>query len=139
MKDTGVILAVTPRVNASGLVVLDIMQEVSEVVPTTSSSLDSPTIRQRRLNSSVAVYSGMDIVLGGLISTSHSRDDNGIPAIMNIPVIGNLFKSDAKKQSGRTELLIILRPTVMARRSDIQYITEEIKARMARTFRSLRY
>ena len=139
MKDTGVILAVTPRVNASGLVVLEIMQEVSEVVPTTSSSLDSPTIRQRRLNSSVAVYSGMDIVLGGLISTSRNRDDNGVPLVMEIPVIGNLFKSDAKKQEGRTELLVILRPTVMARRADIKYITDEIEARMARILRQPRH
>lgn len=137
-KDTGVILSVTPRVNASGLVVLDIVQEVSDVVPTTTSSINSPTIRQRRLNSSIATYSGMDVVLGGLISAARSKSDSGIPKAMDIPVLGNLFKSDARDDKARTELLIILRPTVMAKRSDIQGITNEIKRRMSDMVRSFR-
>lgn len=136
LKDTGVILSVTPRVNSSGLVTLDITQEVSEVVPTTSSSLNSPTIRQRKLNSSVAVYSGMDIVLGGLISASRTKDESGIPFAMDVPWVGNLFKNDAKKAGDRTELVVILRPTIMTSGAAIRSITEEIKSRMGRTLRS---
>ncbi|MDC0358588.1 type II secretion system protein GspD, partial [Oligoflexia bacterium] len=137
-KDTGVILSVTPRVNASGLVVLDITQEVSEVVPTTSSSLNSPTIRQRRVNSSIAVYSGMDIVLGGLISASRNKTDSGIPKIMDVPVLGELFKSDSKRDGARSELLVLLRPTVMANRADIRNVTNEIKSKMSGMARSFR-
>ena len=48
LKDTGIILSVTPRVNSSGLVMLDISQEVSDVVATATSNIDSPTIRQRK-------------------------------------------------------------------------------------------
>ncbi len=74
LKDTGIILSVTPRVNSSGLVMLDISQEVSDVVATSTSTIDSPTIRLRKINSSVAVQSGAEIVLGGLISTNrHNR------------------------------------------------------------------
>lgn len=138
-KDTGVILSVTPRVNANGLVVLDIMQEVSEVVPTTTSSLDSPTIRQRRLNSSVAVYSGQDIILGGLISANRSKSDSGIPKLMSIPIVGDLFNSDSQHTQARTELLVILRPTVMASRADIDNIAREIKSRMAGMARGLHH
>jgi general secretion pathway protein D len=137
-KDTGVILSVTPRVNASGLVVLDISQEVSEVVPTTSSSLNSPTIRQRRVNSSIAVYSGMDIVLGGLISANKNKSDSGIPGIMDVPVVGNLFKSDSKRDGSRSELLVLLRPTVMANRADIRNVTDEIKSKMSGMAHSFR-
>lgn len=129
-RDTGVILAVTPRVNASGLVVLDIMQEVSDVVPTTTSNLDSPTIRQRRVNSSVAVHSGREIILGGLMSANRNRGATGIPGLIEIPVLGNLFKSQGLHEGGRTELLVVLRPTVMGNRADIQNVTNEIKARM---------
>lgn len=107
LKDTGVILAVTPRVNASGLVLLDISQEVSDVVPTTTSNLNSPTIRQRRVNSTVSVRSGMEIVLGGLISTNRSRTANGIPGLMSIPIVGNLFSNQATLGGQRTELLVI--------------------------------
>lgn len=138
LKDTGIILTVTPRVNASGLVMLDIAQEVSDVVPTTSSTLNSPTIRQRRIGSSVAVRSGMEIVLGGLISAGRTRTNDGIPALMQIPVIGNLFKSQAVADVGRTELIVILRPTVMGNSADIRHITNEIKSRMS-GFKTLNY
>lgn len=131
MKDTGVILSVTPRVNASGLVVLDITQEVSDVVPTTTSNLNSPTIRQRRVNSSVAVPSGTEIVLGGLMSVNRTRVDSGIPFVKDIPVVGNAFKSSGVLEGGRTELLVLLRPTVMGSGRDIQNITREIKQRMS--------
>ena len=53
-RDTGVILSVTPRVNASGLVIMEIEEETSDVVETESSDIDSPTIRQRRVRSTVA-------------------------------------------------------------------------------------
>lgn len=131
LKDTGVILAVTPRVNASGLVMLDIIQEVSDVVPTTTSSLNSPTIRQRRVTSSVAVHSGKEIVLGGLISVSRTKTRDGVPKLMEIPLLGNLFKSDAVNEGGRTELVVILRPTVMGSGRDIQNVTNEIKSRLS--------
>jgi general secretion pathway protein D len=130
-KDTGVILAVTPRVNASGLVLLDISQEVSDVVPTTTSNLNSPTIRQRRVNSTVSVRSGMEIVLGGLISTNRSRTANGVPGLMSVPVVGSLFSNQATLGGHKTELLVILRPTVMGSSLDVQNVTNEIKARMS--------
>ena len=130
-KDTGVILAVTPRVNASGLVLLDISQEVSDVVPTTSSNLNSPTIRQRRVNSTVSVRSGMEIVLGGLISINRNKDGSGVPGLMDIPVVGNLFTSQATRGDQKTELLVILRPTVLGTSVDVRNVTNEIKARMS--------
>jgi general secretion pathway protein D len=130
LKDTGVILSVTPRVNASGLVLLDISQEVSDVVPTTTSSLNSPTIRQRRINSTVSVNSGTEIVLGGLIGTSRTRTQEGIPFLTEVPILGELFKSQATRAGDRTELLVILRPTVMGNRQDIVNVTREIKSRM---------
>jgi general secretion pathway protein D len=130
-KDTGVILAVTPRVNASGLVILHIAQEVSDVVPTTTSNLNSPTIRQRRINSSVAVHSGTEIVLGGLIGATRNKAGQGVPFLMDIPILGEAFKSDSNREFVRTELLVILRPTVMGTRIDVENVTREIKARMS--------
>lgn len=131
LKDTGVILSVTPRVNASGLVVLDITQEVSDVVPTTTSNLDSPTIRQRRVNSSIAVTSGHEIVLGGLIGVTRNKSGSGVPGLMEVPMLGSLFQSQALRNNGRTELIVILRPTVMGSNLDIMNVTEEIKQRLS--------
>ena len=130
MKDTGIILTVTPRVNASGLVMLDISQEVSDVVPTSTSAIDSPTIRQRKINSSVAVQSGAEIVLGGLISSNRQVGKDGVPLLKDIPILGAAFTSNAVRERRKTELLVIIRPTVIANRLDLFRVTEEIKAGM---------
>ncbi|MCZ8182420.1 MAG: type II secretion system secretin GspD [Beijerinckiaceae bacterium] len=131
MKDTGIILSVTPRVNSSGLVMLDISQEASDVVQTTTSSIDSPTIRQRKINSSVAVQSGSEVVLGGIISRRREKTKQGVPGLMHIPVLGNAFTSLSTKEKERTELMIIIRPTVVNSRQDLQILTQEIKSRMS--------
>lgn len=130
LRDTGVILSVTPRVNASGLVVLDIVQEVSDVVPTTTSTIDSPTIRQRRIATTVAVKSGNEVVLGGMIGTSRETTNNGVPFLQNIPLIGNAFRSNAVRSGARTELLIILRPTVIGSQNDLRIVTDQIRSRL---------
>ncbi|MDQ0473536.1 type II secretion system secretin GspD [Labrys wisconsinensis] len=138
LKDTGVILSVTPRVNASGLVQLDISQEVSDVVATTTSDIDSPTIRQRKIDSTVAVGSGAEIVLGGLIGTRREKGDSGIPLLKDIPLLGNAFKSSASAIKNRSELLIILRPTVMGSGTDVAAVTRAVRAGMAGADRALR-
>lgn len=131
LKDTGIILSVTPRVKSSGLVSLDISQEASDVVQTTSSAINSPTIRQRKINSSVAVQSGAEIILGGLISVNKEKGNEGVPLLKDIPVLGAAFTSDASRAGRRTELLIIIRPTVVANGMDVQNVTQEIKAKMS--------
>lgn len=130
LKDTGVILAVTPRVSAGGIVMLDIKQEASDVVPTTTSSIDSPTIRQREIVSTVAVQSGSEIVLGGIITRKDKRGRQGLPFLKDIPLLGEAFTSDRKIERGRTELLIIIRPVVMRSNSDVRAVTDEIKQRL---------
>jgi general secretion pathway protein D len=130
LKDTGIILTVTPRVNASGLVMLDISQEVSDVVPTSTSAIDSPTIRQRKINSSVAVQSGAEIVLGGLIASNRQVGKDGVPGLKDVPILGAIFTTNAVNDRRKSELLVIIRPTVIANRVDLFRVTEEIKAGM---------
>lgn len=130
LKDTGIILSVTPRVNVGGLVQLDITQEVSDVVQTTSSAINSPTIRQRSINSSVAVQSGTEIVLGGLISKRGENAHSGIPLLKDIPVVGEAFSGNVLNLRDRTELLIIIRPVVMSSQADVFAVTQEVKSRM---------
>ncbi|MBC8120076.1 MAG: type II secretion system secretin GspD, partial [Burkholderiaceae bacterium] len=65
-RSTGVILGITPRISDNGRIQLEIEQEVSDAKLTTSSDLDSPTISQRRIKTTVAVHDGQAIVLAGL-------------------------------------------------------------------------
>ena len=128
-RDTGVILKITPRVNANGGIQLDIAQEVSQVATTTSSTLDSPTISQRLVTSSVAVGDGQTIALAGLISDSRERGKNGIPILQDIPYLGALFgtRTDTVK---RTELIALITPHVVRNDFQSRAITDELRLKL---------
>jgi general secretion pathway protein D len=128
-RDTGVILDIIPRVNASGLVVLDIVQQVSDVTETESSEIDSPTIQQREIASTVAVNSGETIALGGLIRDSAENSVTGIPVVSEIPILGNLFKTTSDVV-GRTELIVLLTPRVIRDRHDARAMTADLRRRL---------
>jgi general secretion pathway protein D len=125
-RDTGVILRVTPRVNKSGLVILDVSQEVSDVVPTTTSGIDSPTIQQRKFNSTVAVRDGETIALGGLIRETKSNSGSGVPLLRRIPWLGELFGSTVRG-TRRTELIVLMTPTVIQNADDSAELLEKLK------------
>lgn len=129
-RDTGVILDVTPRVNSGGLVTLEISQEVSDVTQTTTSDLDSPTIRQRRVESTVAVQTGETVALGGLIRDTHEEGSSGIPFLSRIPLIGWLFGTQSDI-SGRTELLVLITPRVVPNQDSARRVTDELRQRMS--------
>ena len=129
MKDTGVILKVTPQVNASGMVTMDLSQEVSDVAQTTTSSLDSPTIQQRKIASSIVVRDGETIALGGLIKDSVTEGRDGIPVLDEIPLLGALFSSTTESKT-RTELLVLITPCVIRNDQDIRRVTEEMRQQM---------
>lgn len=128
-RDTGVILDIIPRVNASGLVTLDIVQEVSDVTATVTSDIDSPTIQQRRIASTVAINSGQTVALGGLIRDRNEVGETGIPVLGDIPLIGNLFKTTSDNVR-RTELLVLLTPRVIRDGKDARTVTEELRKRL---------
>jgi general secretion pathway protein D len=86
-----VILSVTPRINESGRVQLEIEQEVSAVVKTTSSGIDSPTIQQRRVKTTVVVNDGEVLALGGMIQEQANKTSNQIPLLGDIPGLGAAF------------------------------------------------
>jgi len=129
LLDTGIILRVTPRVGAGGLVLLDINQEVSSVVPTTSSTLNSPTIQQRKITSSIAVQDGQTLAIGGLISDTRTKSRSGIPYLMDLPYVGPLF-SLRNDQVDRTELIVLITPRVVHDEHEADSVTEELREKL---------
>jgi general secretion pathway protein D len=125
LRDTGVILQVTPRVNQNGVVTLDIAQEVSDVARTTTSGINSPTIQQRRLTSTVATRSGQVVALGGLIRERATRTRSGVPLLSQIPIIGAAFGAHANGGS-RTELIILLKPTVIRSPDEVKGMVDAL-------------
>lgn len=125
LRDTGVILKVTPRVNDSGTITLDVAQEVSDVSPTTTSGINSPTIQQRRLASTVATKSGQMVALGGLIRDRSARSRSGVPILSQIPIVGAAFGNHATERT-RTELIILLTPTIIRSPEDVRGVVDAL-------------
>ncbi len=129
-RDTGVILKVTPRVNAGGLVLLDIAQEVSDISSRSVSGIDSPIISTRRVSTSIAVQDGQVIALGGLFRDANSFGKNGLPILSRIPVLGSLLFGNRNDTQNRTELIILLKPHVLRTAGDARAVTEELRAKI---------
>jgi general secretion pathway protein D len=125
-KETGVVLEVTPRVNSGGYVTMDVNQSVSNVVPTSTSQIDSPTFQQRRLTSTISVKTGETILLGGLIQQSDSRQSQGVPVLNEIPGLGALFGSHTNG-AGRTELIMLMTPRVVSNEAESRSLTSQIE------------
>jgi len=127
-KDTGVFLQVTPQVNSSGLVSMNIVQEVIDV-----GNIDAATGQrsffERSLSSKVAVQSGETIVLGGLISEERRDEQEGVPFLYKVPVIGPLFGTNSE-DINRTELLVLITPRVVQNAQEAGQITRELRQRM---------
>jgi general secretion pathway protein D len=127
-KDTGVLLNVTPTVNASDLISMTINQSVTDV-----GAIDAATgqlaFLQRQVASRVVVKSGDAIVLGGLIRENTTNGSQGLPLLSQIPIIGALF--GAQTQSGnRTELIFIITPRVVRSSADSRLVGNEMRDRM---------
>jgi len=128
-KNTGVILRVTPRVSANGLVNLDIEQEISGVVRNSNEETLTPTISQRRVKSQIAITNGQTVVLAGLIQEQIEKNKQGIPIISDVPYLGDLISTTAIT-ADRTELVIFVKPQIIRDSLDAQLIAEELRLKL---------
>ncbi|MBF0459169.1 MAG: type II secretion system secretin GspD [Nitrospirae bacterium] len=125
---TGLILTLTPTINADGLVTLEITSEVSEAQTNDTSGIDSPTIRKRKVKTKVVVGNGQTVILGGIRSKQYSVSENKIPLLGDIPIIGYAFKFTSQEVK-RTELLVFITPRILTNTDDAHNITKEIGER----------
>jgi general secretion pathway protein D len=110
----GVELDVTPFINPDGLVVMDIQQEIDDLNGTThiDNVGDVPNTTKRTLSSEIAVRDRDTIILGGFVRSDKSKSKSGVPLLMDIPILGNLFTSRTDKKD-RSETIVLIRPTVL--------------------------
>ncbi|RMG29521.1 MAG: type II secretion system protein GspD [Gammaproteobacteria bacterium] len=127
-RDAGITLDVTPHISSSGMIVLDILQEVSSVSEQTSSGINSPTINQRLIHTTIAVRDGGTVVLGGLIKDGKTRRNSGIPLLRDLPGVGMLFGSHGQGNT-RVELLMTITPTVLRNQDASEAISRAFRER----------
>lgn len=123
-RKTGVILEIEPVVHSSGYVDIRISQELSEAQQTSTSAIDSPTIFNRRLQTTVTLRDGGSVLLGGLISETSSDSNNRIKGLGQIPGVGRLFRSDSKS-TDKTELVMMVVPYIIENPDEASKITDK--------------
>jgi type IV pilus assembly protein PilQ len=132
-KDIGIILKVTPQVNARGFIRLTLAPEVSQNQGTTSfggaSGASIPIIGTRKAVTQVSLKDGYTMGIGGLISTNFNTGTNKIPILGDIPIIGYLFKSEARNNTVDNLVIFITAKTISAEGAPVEQIfnSEEIR------------
>lgn len=126
--DTGVLLAVTPRINASGQVTMEVNQEVSEIGESRQGS-SNPNIINRNFQTSATVSSGETMVLAGLMRKNRRTGSAGIPLLSKIPVIGGVFGVQNYSED-KTELVILITPRVVSSVAQAQDVTNELRRKL---------
>jgi general secretion pathway protein D len=127
-RNTGIILTVSPRISVNGDVRLDIEQEISSVLPTSSSTL-TPTVSERKVKSSISVATGQTVLLAGLISEQQNGSRAALPLLDQIPGLGDAF-GHQDNSTARTELIIFIRPQIIRNGSDAHNIAEELRSKL---------
>jgi len=111
-KDVGLTLKVKPQISENGTVKLAIYQEVSNVLASSVNAPNGPTTNKRTIESNVLVEDGAIVVLGGLLQDEYSGNEEKVPGLGDVPLFGNLFKSEARNRK-KTNLMVFLRPVVV--------------------------
>lgn len=129
--DTGVILEVTPQINYNGIILLEIKQTVSDAQENTTSDISSPEISKRELQTKLAIKNGQSILMGGMIDKNTSTIKSGVPFLMDIPVLGNLFKYQ-KDATDKRELIVLITPHVIESEDVLDQYIREFEEKMNR-------
>jgi general secretion pathway protein D len=110
-KDVGLVLKVTPHINEGDSVRLDIHQEVSNLLPPVQGAVDLVT-NKREVTTSVLVADNSLLVLGGLIDNQLKDNEQKVPLLGDIPLLGNLFRYRTNDRS-KTDLMVFLHPRIL--------------------------
>ena len=126
-RDVGVILTVTPRINRSGTVSLDVNQQINSLVEFTL--FDAPIISTREASAFVTIKDKQTMVIGGMIKDDKTETVHKIPVLGDIPLLGKLFRrTDTRIE--KTELMVFITPHVVYTDADADRVTAEQREKL---------
>lgn len=137
VNEVGIFLDVTPQIDESGMITMQIHPSISEISSLSVSpdgKSNMPVIDVREVDTVVQVQTGQTIVIAGLIVDKVTETKRSIPFLGDIPGLKTLF-SNVSQQKQKTELVILLTPYVLNAKT-IDEITREHKKRLKGVFRS---
>jgi len=143
----GVILNVTPQIDDEGNILLDIQPSVTEELTRrtqavgfsggTQISTEAPVVSVRQTQTVARVRDGQTIVIAGLIRERKRNQDTGIPGLMEIPLLGYLFRNTAEIKE-KSELVILITPRIQGERQILDFTRQDLdRARDLQKMKSL--
>jgi len=127
-QDVGIVLNVTPRITANGMVTLDVLQTANDLQGFTD--FNAPIVNQRQASTTVSVQDGLTVVLGGIMRSQVTSKVKKLPILGDIPILGELFKSRSK-QEVKTELLVFLTPRVVRNQQQASQVAQDEAAKLS--------
>jgi general secretion pathway protein D len=111
-KDVGLTLRVKPQISENGTIKMTIYQEVSSVQASSINSATGLITNKRTIESTVLVDDGAIVVLGGLLQDEYAGNQDKVPGLGDVPLVGGLFRNETRSRR-KTNLMVFLRPVVM--------------------------
>ena len=122
-KEVGILMTLTPQINADDFVIMELKLEISNVVGELTSD---PTIARRTTNGSVRCENKQTIVISGLRRQNKTATKTGVPLLMDIPIVGRLFSTKINNNIN-TNLLIFITPHIVTDTLDMVAMTGIMK------------
>lgn len=140
-EEVGLKLHVSPHINDATTCTMEIDLETGQILAQFSlvtPNGSAPAFSRRTVQTRLTIEKEETAVLSGVIDTSFTESENGVPGLMKIPILGHLFKSKGKKQT-KTELLTFITPYILADQNDRLRILERQSQRieMYKQFKSM--
>jgi general secretion pathway protein D len=131
-KRIGTTLLITPKIHADRTVTIRLLQEETKLGgertvrfgKTQSDQFTSQDVEERSVTTTVLAQDGNVVAIGGLIRDGEELRETGIPILMHIPLLGNLFKRSSSAET-RSELLVMIRPRVILAPGETQAASSE--------------
>jgi type II secretory pathway component GspD/PulD (secretin) len=127
-KDVGTSLKITPIINeVDNQIRLNVNAEVSNITKwTTSGTAKAPQVSTRKANTMVTIKSGQSFVIGGLMSSEDLDNLSGIPGLMDLPILGSLFRYHSVTKEN-TEIYIMITPYIVGNDTDPETLLKGVK------------
>ena len=126
-RSVGIKLNITPRINKNRFVSLKISQESSSV--NEAAVFTQPAFSKRSTNTNIVVKDKQTLVIGGLMETTKSHSNVGVPILKDIPLLGRLFKARGDRLR-KSELIIFITPYVIADISEANQATKDFRSKL---------
>jgi type II secretory pathway component GspD/PulD (secretin) len=129
-RPIGVILKVTPQVNARGYIKLSVEPEVSQSTRDANfNGASIPIVESRKANTTVSLRDGYTMGIGGLMQTNSRNGGNKIPVLGSVPVLGRLFRSDTRNNETTNLIIFITAKTISAEGAAIEQVFDSSRVR----------